>query len=452
MKRVSSESQRASLKDHFSESPAKGFLPSLGDVAKRSVAYGASCILSGRLNPVSLTISTFNAIIVSFAKQRFTSDETSMQKELIVAVASLAASTLIVTAIGVPLVGRMSHAVNTGSILMLGGFNALGEAVLFVVTWMSSGPKLPETVDELESLSESNLRYMRTHFDRYKEMSTEVFNAFIDKLDALEDESIFPKDPTTTEEIKELDTFAVFYIFDCYQTMTQDFDKQETHSRDLFEALHMRFYELDLALANEATIQGLNKKSYNEYPSIKFATLPTAEEVKELSANRLAWLFCHIHYSYKDFSTYSIDGQIAINKVFSEQFNVTFYLSPTMENIESISEEGVRALHASSSYMHEGVPRTQNRFVQLPMALKTAINKKFEALELPTLYTQFRAPEAADIPKQKQNCFLWLDYFTNNLEHWNKLSREQQEAFKLLLESNGYTQERGYAVLTVTAE
>ena len=208
------------------------YLPPVKELAIRTATYGATSLLLGRVNPVALTISTLNAITVSFAEQFAQAEETGLKK-MIVALASLAASTFVVTQVASAIVGQASLAFTQDFALQLAFFNALGETVLFSIPYIANWdtPKLPESVKDLDKLSEKNLLHMRNHFGDFKAMIPEVFNAFVDKLTALEKENLVPKQPKTLEDIKNLDVFEVRYFYEQLKTKSlasfMDLDKEK---------------------------------------------------------------------------------------------------------------------------------------------------------------------------------------------------------------------------------
>jgi len=415
-------SQRPSLSEYF---------PPLADVAKRSLVYGASCILSGRLNPTSLTVSAFNVITVSFAQKKFANEETNGQQQLIIAIASLAASTLIVTIVGVPLLGRVSDTMNVGSLFTIGCFNALGEAASFVISWKFSGPKLPETTEELEDFSKEQLLHIRHNFDSYKTMTAEVFAAFVIKLQQLEDASLLPKPPESVKEVETLDSFTVFYIFHHYDTMTDGFERvEDVKESDLYQALHLRFYQEDLPFPKGETIQSI-KEAKEDFPEIQLELPKTAQDFEKLSKSRLAWLYVSLHGS-GDFGKLPMNVQVALNTLFMEHFNWSFWLEPTVENLQDVTQLTWEGLYKEYQ-------EYRDVFAACKPEVKKALNEGFVAhvAEAKALATELEIPEEiAEI--DDEDISNWSTYFLNNPEQWEKLGGPQKEAFKKLFTENDY--------------
>lgn len=417
---ISSSTQKSSLTNYF---------PPVKELGIRALTYGATSLLMGRINPVSLSISTFNAITVSFAT-KFTSEDDKALKKIVITVLSLAAATFVATKAAPALAARAAITITQDFVIKLAFFNMLGEAVLFSIPYLAkwNAPKLPESVEALEKLSEKNFLYMRNHFDNYAEMTPEVFAAFVSKLEEMKKEDILPKPPATLEEIQQLDTFAVRYAHTNPDEMKDKIERAKDN-RPLWEALHLRFYEQDLPLPGEKTIQEIYDEKRSRYFYIKIDPLPTIEEVKAFSVNKLSWLFCHFHYNYGDFSIYSINDQIAMNELFDDKFKVTYYYSPTQSNIVDLSDENAKTLHA---YYTKVIKDDNSKFICLPMDVKKALNERFSKLPEPlsTFGTTYKVPELAEIPNGPART--WQRYFTANPEEWSKVDKERQEAFNKL--------------------
>lgn len=417
---ISSSTQKSSLSSYF---------PPVKELGIRTLTYGATSLLMGRINPVSLSISTFNAVTVSFAT-KFTNEDDKALKKIVITVLSLAASTFVATKAAPAFAARAAISITQDFVIKLAFFNLLGEAVLFSIPYLAkwNAPKLPESVEALEKLSEKNFLYMRNHFENYAEMTPEVFAALVTKLEEMKKEDVLPKPPATVEEIQQLDTFAVRYALVYPDKMNEKILLEKTQ-RPLWEAFHLRFYEQDLPLPGDKTLEGIIAENKNGYLYMKMGTLPTIEEVKAFSVNKLSWLYCHFWFNYGDFSTYSINDQIAMNALFDDKFKTIWYYSPTQSNIADLSDENAKKLHE----YYEKIKSTDNsRFTCLPMDVKKALNEHFSKLPEPltTFPTTYKVPELAEIPKGPARN--WQRYFSNNTEEWAKVDKDRQEAFNTL--------------------
>ncbi|MCB1074293.1 MAG: hypothetical protein KDK59_02035 [Simkania sp.] len=236
----SSSAQKNSFTNYF---------PPIKDVATRAAAYSASSLLMGRINPVALVISTFNAATVSFASQ-FVQEEENHLKKMIIGVVSLAAATLIVAQAAPALAMHADLALTQDFVYKLGLFNVFGEAILFLVPYIASwdAPKLPASPKELKDLTEKNLLHMRNHFENFKKMTPEVFAAFVEKLQDLKQEDLLPKPPKTLEDIKKLDAFGVRYAYEYLDDHMEDEIVSLDEEAPLWEALYTRFIEEGLPL------------------------------------------------------------------------------------------------------------------------------------------------------------------------------------------------------------
>ena len=101
------------------------YFPPIKDVAIRAAAYGATSLLLGRVDPIALSISTLNAVTVSFASQ-FSKEDDKALKKAIIAVISLFATTFIAVKVAPALVGRVAFTFTQEVALKLACFNALG--------------------------------------------------------------------------------------------------------------------------------------------------------------------------------------------------------------------------------------------------------------------------------------------------------------------------------------
>ncbi|WP_420421214.1 hypothetical protein [Simkania sp.] len=422
----SSSTQKSSFTSYF---------PTVKELAIRTATYGATSLLLGRVDPVALSLSTFNAVTVSFASQ-FTKNEDKALKKAIIAMVSLAATTFVaMNAAPASLVGRAALVIQDFA-LKLALYNALGEAVLFSLPYLAkwNAPKLPESVEELDKLNEKNFLYMRHHFEDFTAMTTDVFTAFVTKLDEMKKEDILPKPPKTVEEIQQLDAFTVRYAHAFPDKMNTEI-KEAEDQKPFWEALHTRFYEQDLPLPRGETIQSFNPKE-NGYFYIKIDRLPTLEEVQAFSINQLSWLYCQIGIQFEVFATYSINDQMELNKLFQEKFESTFHHYPTMANITDLSDENAKELHA---YFQRILPNEGHRFLCLPLDVKTALNERFTKLAEPLTAFGMTAkiPELDKIEKLGPRN--WHLYFTNNPEEWKKVDKDRQLEFNKLFTGKDFT-------------
>ncbi|CCB88429.1 hypothetical protein [Simkania negevensis] len=406
------------------------YFPPIKDVATRAAAYGATSLLLGRVDPVALSISTLNAVTVSFASQ-FSKEDDKALKKAIIAVISLFATTFIAVKVSPALVGRVAFAFTQDVALKLACFNALGEAVLFSLPYLAkwNAPKLPESVEELEKLTEKNFLYMRNHFEDYAAMSADVFTAFVTKLEEMKKEDILPKPPKSLEEIQQLDVFSVHFAHAFPDKMNTEISAMKSDTKPLWEALHTRFFEQDLSLPRGDTIENVIKVNKGYY-HIKIDPLPSLEQVQGFSINKLSWLYCQIGVKFEVFATYSINDQIALNKIFDEKFKSTWHYSPTMANIADLSDESAKELHA---YYDKIIKTANSRFICLPMDVKNALNERFTKLTPPlaSFGTTYKIPDIEDF-KKPQVATTWHKYFTNNPEEWAKVDKARQEAFNNL--------------------
>lgn len=509
------------------------YLPPLKELTFRTVTYGATSLLLGRVDPVVLFISTFNAVTVSFAAQ-FSKKEDKDLKKGIIALVSLAASTFIAVKAAPALVGRATLAFAQDIAWKLFLFNTIGETALFSLPYFAKwdAPKLPETVDDLDKLTEKNFLYMRNHFAGYAAMSTEVFlhftdkllklekpdlfpnppetaqdiqnldafsirlmhahpdymnlknakieitsplwealylrfidegltlplddfdkhtsktllhirdnfekytsmdsktfGSFVKKLETLGQEDIFPKPPKSVEEIEQLDPFAVRYAHAFPDEMNTEISAMKSDTKPLWEALHTRFFEQDLSLPRGDTIENVIKVNKGYY-HIKIDPLPSLEQVQGFSINKLSWLYCQIGVKFEVFATYSINDQIALNKIFDEKFKSTWHYSPTMANIADLSDESAKELDA---YYSQIIAKENHRFLCLPMDVKNALNERLTklTLRLASFGTTYKIPDIEDF-KKPQVATTWHEYFTNNPAEWAKVDKARQEAFNNL--------------------
>ena len=125
---ISSTNQKNSITKYF---------PPLKDTGIRALTYGGTSLLLGRVNPVSLAISTFNAITVSFATQ-FTKEDATVLKKTLVKALALGVSALVMSKVAPALTARAAVSLTQDFVIKLAFFNALGEAVLFVIPYLAS--------------------------------------------------------------------------------------------------------------------------------------------------------------------------------------------------------------------------------------------------------------------------------------------------------------------------
>ena len=431
MESIKSDSQRPSTAGLFSN---------LGDFAKRTAIYSASSALSTRfISPLDITGGVITGVVNSAfvtAGQKFTGCTENSFKKVLVTMASLALSTLAVTYGGSALMGRIGIALSREVVVKLAFVSAFGELVKVSVPliWdrVTAGPALPEGKEDVEKLSDKQIRYIVANFDNYDQMNSEAYNAFNTRVVILE---LMPKVPASLEDVQKLSSFDVRYIFENY-SMFNDIEEEP-----VLQALHMRFFEKAFPFPEEKTIQSI-KDTKEAYPVIDVKIPETVEGVKELKDNQLPWLFASMNQNYKDgegyrMSSRSLDVQAALYDAFRNSTATgSWHYTPHVnaENIEGISEETIKILFSYFDYSQKGV--SNERFICLPMAVKNALNEKFQTIEKGTLHLYYKFPTLEEIPGKDSK--IWNTYFTNNPEQWAKVGEKEKAAFNELFLSTGH--------------
>ncbi|WP_420421213.1 hypothetical protein [Simkania sp.] len=290
--------------------------------------------------------------------------------------------------------------------------------------------KIPLPTSNLKRHTKETLLHMHDHFEDNKSINLGNFKNFV--LHLKEHNISMPTPPKTIDEIQQLDSFGVRYAHTFPEEMNAEIMKTEEW-QSLLEVLNTRFYEEDLPLPNEDTIQKI-RENKSGYYAIKIDSLPTFEEVQAFSINKLSWLYCQIGGQFGVFATYSINDQMELNKIFKEKFESTWHYSPTMANIADLSDENAKELHAY--FQRIQAKKEGHRFLCLPMDVKNALNERFTKLAEPLapFGTTADIPELAKIKEQQAST--WHNYLTNNFEEWAKVNKDRQVEFNNLFKAN----------------
>ena len=271
---------------------------------KRPAVYGAASLLTGRINPVFISTSIFNGFVVSLGEklgENLCCPKADVVKKLVIAVVSLAVSTLFVTVAFTPLLGRVGFAITRGVVIKLACFNVFGEAVLFALPILEkvikgfkiddkenkiddkenkipfTPPFLPKSTVDVTSLKERDLNYIRSHFENYAEMSTSVFEKFCEEMQNLDsyNNSMNKNELTNEDQIRKLDIFTVHRIFHANKDSNILLEDE-----NLEKELNLRFYNANLPCPKGKIVIDLS--------SLKLPQ--TNDNLTKLSINKLTWI------------------------------------------------------------------------------------------------------------------------------------------------------------------
>ena len=280
-------------------------------------------------------------------------------------------------------------------------------------------PSMPKTLNEIQQLDFFMAFYIKTQFKSFLGMSSEMRGGFDQKLEEME---LLPEVPESVEDIDSLGLFDVIYIFENYREFLSV--KHENASsrlvivKDMEEpvlrALHLRFFNADLPFPEKRTVKTI-KDQGEEFPLIYEKPPQTVEAVEALKENQLSWVFGSMAQNgensvdYK-MSSLTLDVQAALYAAFRDTLpdGLDFIPHPTVINVTPISPQTAEIL---CDYYKEGL----DKFVCLPMDLKTALNEKFDHAQVDSLPMTYD-PKSGRI--QDKDAEVWRRYFVNNNNEW----------------------------------
>jgi hypothetical protein len=313
--------------------------------------------------------------------------------------------------------------------------------------------KQPETVEEVEALSEEKLAWYKLYFAdndaarkklpcnvqwelyvKDKVVSSYSFNsgslktapdalihdledsikslswwvdthpstqkALFERAKALGIKIPHPVHPTKPEEVNSLDAKVV----EAYnKKFRSELDKE------VVKAFNQRFYELKLPLPNSQTIQKLSKNDKATWPEIALELPKTPDEVTKLDVNQLPWVYAFLRNGR--FSSLSFEMQSALNDLFHTHLSWRIWFDfdkLTPENVSSASEKTIDILHIQ---LHTN----SDKWKELSPAVIGALDARFAK--------QFPADKLSEEQARKYHML-----FASKPDCWGALSKARQQA------------------------
>ncbi|MCP5490645.1 MAG: hypothetical protein H7A42_05990 [Chlamydiales bacterium] len=316
--------------------------------------------------------------------------------------------------------------------------------------------KQPETVEEVEALSEEKLAWYKLYFAdnqaagkklphdvqwalyaKNEVVSSYSFNAdslktapdaqihdlegsikslswwvgaypnsqkvLVERAKALGIEIPHPVHPTKPEEVNSLDPKVV----EAYnKKFPRGLDKE------VVKAFNQRFYELKFPLPNGQTINELCKNDKATWPQITLELPKTPDEVAKLDVNQIAWMNAFIHEK-RGFNSLSFEMQSALNDPFSTHLSWRFWFDfdkLTFENVSSASERTI-------SILHDQLHIKSDKWKGLSPAVIGALDARFAK--------QFPADKLTEEQARKYHML-----FASKPECWGALPKARQQALR----------------------
>ncbi|WP_420421802.1 hypothetical protein [Simkania sp.] len=268
-----------------------------------------------------------------------------------------------------------------------------------VVSIYSFNPESLETAPEAQIRDVINTTSLQWWVKLYP--STQ--KAFVERAKALEIEIPHPVHPTKPEEVTSLDPKVV----EAYnKNFPSGLDKE------VIKAFNQRFYEMKLPLPNGQTINQLANATNPIWPQIALELPKTPEDVDKLHDNQMAWVYAFIHEN-DGFSSLSFEMQSAMNDRLYNVLKAYRWLNTDQLTAENAFVASRTTLHLLHYQLHV----IFNQWKELPADVIGALDARFAA----------QYPTDKLLESEVKNYHM---LFATRPECWGALAKVRQQALR----------------------